>query len=210
MQVLGGHRVIAAAFLWAAFSMAPAFGMSVSYYMDQANISPFPDGHNYLKVTISDGAGGNIDFKVEALASLDGLAAADYGLDSFGFNSTLGSMTVSNFSLPSDWSVKFNKNQDGFGEFEYVVDTSGNSSLLDPLMFSIVGIAGDTPINYVSLSSGNAGEGNVYFGAHVKSFTTSPDSGYFGGSAPVPEPETYAMLLAGLGLVGFAARRKLA
>ncbi len=25
---------------------------------------------------------------------------------------------------------------------------------------------------------------------------------------PVPEPETYAMLLAGLGLVGFAARRK--
>lgn len=29
------------------------------------------------------------------------------------------------------------------------------------------------------------------------------------GLAPVPEPETYAMLLAGLGLVGFAARRKL-
>jgi hypothetical protein len=26
----------------------------------------------------------------------------------------------------------------------------------------------------------------------------------------VPEPETYAMLLAGLGLVGFAVRRKLA
>jgi len=29
------------------------------------------------------------------------------------------------------------------------------------------------------------------------------------GITPVPEPETYAMLLAGLGLVGFAARRKL-
>lgn len=28
------------------------------------------------------------------------------------------------------------------------------------------------------------------------------------GIAPVPEPETYAMLLAGLGLLGFAARRK--
>jgi len=26
--------------------------------------------------------------------------------------------------------------------------------------------------------------------------------------APVPEPKTYAMLLAGLGLVGFMARRK--
>jgi hypothetical protein len=36
---------------------------------------------------------------------------------------------------------------------------------------------------------------------------------YQGGDTPggslVPEPETYAMLLAGLGLVGFAARRKL-
>ena len=27
-------------------------------------------------------------------------------------------------------------------------------------------------------------------------------------TAPVPEPETYAMLLAGLGLLGFARRRK--
>jgi hypothetical protein len=35
-------------------------------------------------------------------------------------------------------------------------------------------------------------------------------SGYVDPSSlPVPEPETYAMLLAGLGLVGFAARRKL-
>jgi len=38
--------------------------------------------------------------------------------------------------------------------------------------------------------------------------------GWFGGEAhavllsPVPEPETYAMMLAGLGLVGFAARRR--
>jgi hypothetical protein len=27
-------------------------------------------------------------------------------------------------------------------------------------------------------------------------------------AAPVPEPESYAMLLAGLGLVGWAARRR--
>ena len=40
-------------------------------------------------------------------------------------------------------------------------------------------------------------------------------NGSFGGTygfamqlAPVPEPQTYAMLLAGLGLVGFAARRR--
>lgn len=31
---------------------------------------------------------------------------------------------------------------------------------------------------------------------------------YAPGTAPVPEPETYAMLLAGLGLLGFMARRR--
>jgi hypothetical protein len=29
-----------------------------------------------------------------------------------------------------------------------------------------------------------------------------------GVAAPVPEPETYAMMLAGLGLLGFMARRR--
>jgi len=77
-------------------------------------------------------------------------------------------------------------------------------------MFSITGINGDTVMDYVNLSTGNAGEGNVYFAAHVAGFSTQVTSGYFGGSAPVPEADTYAMLLAGLGLVGFAARRKLA
>jgi hypothetical protein len=31
---------------------------------------------------------------------------------------------------------------------------------------------------------------------------------YFLVSAPIPEPETYAMMLAGLGLMGFVARRR--
>lgn len=48
----------------------------------------------------------------------------------------------------------------------------------------------------------------VYYG-----FTAAnglADDGHFITSAvPVPEPETYAMLLAGLGLVGFAARRRI-
>jgi hypothetical protein len=43
--------------------------------------------------------------------------------------------------------------------------------------------------------------------------TASTSSGFdvingFPAAAPVPEPETYAMMLAGLGLLGFAARRR--
>ena len=38
--------------------------------------------------------------------------------------------------------------------------------------------------------------------------TSNTTSLYSMSMAPVPEPETYAMLLAGLGLVGFMARRR--
>jgi hypothetical protein len=51
--------------------------------------------------------------------------------------------------------------------------------------------------------------GNYY--VQVNGTMVSTTSGAFGGAimlAPVPEPETYGMMLAGLGLVGFLARRR--
>jgi hypothetical protein len=41
---------------------------------------------------------------------------------------------------------------------------------------------------------------------HVQGTKFSPDSAWY--ISPVPEPETYAMLLAGLGLIGFSARSR--
>jgi len=50
------------------------------------------------------------------------------------------------------------------------------------------------------------------FQLHVNSVTSAGGSVKFTQlvTAPVPEPETYAMLLAGLGLIGFVARRRAA
>jgi len=47
-------------------------------------------------------------------------------------------------------------------------------------------------------------------GAFVDTFVTAGSGGLNGPSyvVPIPEPETYAMMLAGLGLLGFAARRR--
>ena len=209
MKAVKFPRALAALSLLAAFGSAPASAVSVSYYLDQSNInaSPYLDGQNFLQVTISDNINGNIDFLVQTLAPLSGNAGTNYGIDSFGFN-TLQSVSLANISGLAGWTLQTTQNQDGFGNFTDVVNTTGQFRV-DPLTFSITGISGDTPMSYVNLSTGNAGEGNVFFAAHVAGLSTQVTSGYFGGSAPVPEADTYAMLLAGLGLVGFAARRKL-
>lgn len=48
------------------------------------------------------------------------------------------------------------------------------------------------------------------FQLHVNALTANGGSVKFTQLMPVPEPETYGMLLTGLGLVGFAARRRAA
>lgn len=209
MQSIKFPGALAALSVIAALSSAPAHALSVSYYLDQSNINaaPYLDGQNFLQVTISDNVNGDIDFVVQTLAPLSNNAGTHYGIDSFGFNTALG-ISAANIVAPTGWTLKTVKNQDGFGNFTDIADATGQDRA-DPLMFSITGISGDTPMDYVNFSTGNPGEGSVYFAAHVAGLSTQVTSGYFGGSAPVPEPETYAMLLAGLGLVGFAARRKL-
>lgn len=60
-----------------------------------------------------------------------------------------------------------------------------------------------------TLSADNLALGNYYL--QVSGTLVSDTSGSFGGAVmlmPVPEPETYGMMLAGLGLVGWMARRR--
>jgi hypothetical protein len=66
----------------------------------------------------------------------------------------------------------------------------------------------DTPVSYNLLASAGSGR-------YVEVTLTTPDRWialseveFYGTATPVPEPETYALMLAGLGLVGFAARRR--
>lgn len=60
--------------------------------------------------------------------------------------------------------------------------------------------------------NGQAVPGNYSLNVAGHKITTTQSGGYSGsvtvGPAPVPEPETYAMLLAGIGLIGFTARRR--
>lgn len=60
-----------------------------------------------------------------------------------------------------------------------------------------------------SISSDNLAAGNYYL--QVSGNLVSDTGASFGGAvmlAPVPEPETYGMMLGGLGVLGFLARRR--
>lgn len=86
-----------------------------------------------------------------------------------------------------------------------------------PTCYVVVKDGNNTPAQYLfTLNSWNGTENLNFSGfwptngsiSHIAIYNNVTSSG--GGSiAAIPEPETYAMLLAGLGLVGFAARRKL-
>jgi hypothetical protein len=83
-----------------------------------------------------------------------------------------------------------------------VTDASGTStfSLSNPTTTSFLGFISDSTITSMQVFVGVQGTGTQAVWASINDLTL--------GVAPVPEPGTYAMLLAGLGLVGFMARRR--
>ena len=88
------------------------------------------------------------------------------------------------------------------GSYDHIFDMTMASSYNAPFVTANGGI--DSA--FLALVAGMNG-GNSYVNIHTTSSPTGEIRGFL-HAAPVPEPETYAMLLAGLAIIGAVARRR--
>lgn len=203
------------------------------------------DGTTYATVTIDDmGAAGLINFTVATSTYWVGKEDSGFGIQSFGFNlDPLGNATgltasdVITSTLPSNWGVTFNDNQDGLGNFDVSISKTGtgNPNRQDPLVFSI-DLGGnqsttDDIFDYIADSIAGA-NGSFLFAVHIAGFldqnpldpvvggtcitpdANNPDcnlltSAWFGNTTVIPVPAAVWLFGSGLlGLVGVARRKK--
>lgn len=136
-----------------------------------------------------------------------GLAAVGAFTDSFTFSmpaSGGSGYSVANFDLLPESLYKTIFSSIALFSDADATAWNGNETLLSSAVASGAGASltwGAAPAGNYILAVGGAGvgsQGGIYTGAISVSAVT----------APVPEPETYAMMLAGLIAVGFLARRR--
>lgn len=131
-------------------------------------------------------------------------------------------------NIAVSYDLRHSNTSSRYEQFQYSLD---GTNFVDFALFD--GNAGDTWFNgrTVDLSAISGADNNANFAFRVVSAFAPGTSAYAAANtgssyatsgtwrfdmvtvsgsavAPVPEPETYAMLLAGLGLMGFAARRR--
>ena len=159
------------------------------------------------EVTLSSGTGGAKSVEVF------NMKASDFGAIT-NLKSTLDSSVtktvIFNLTGNANWSNMGMSALDGYNVlFNFVDATSVNFSSIDVLGSVLA------PNAVIGGSNGNilgtvvAGDWNASLTlGNSKAFAATDVTGFAAAVSPVPEPGTYAMLLAGLGLVGFAVRRR--
>jgi hypothetical protein len=158
-------------------------------------------------VTLTEDGANQVDV---AVSLIPGAVFVDTGgpHTAFVFNLNVGGATISD--LTSGFSaIPGPLSNTPFGTFSNGIACCGNggsNAQPSPLLFSVNRASGISIANFIASGPATNGQpGGYLFSADILYGATGNVASLV---STIPEPETYAMLLAGLGLMGFVARRR--
>ena len=203
-------RKAAAACAVVALSSIAAPSFAVTVY--ELNI---PAGATYGFVTLTQVDADTVSVHAALSAGYNFVDTGKH--ESFGF-SVAGSPTVTDISPASGYTATGGFTQPGFGDFLQGIacpsptpcQGGNNSSTPNNTLDFNVNLAGITEASFIANSLGYTFTADL-FGPNPNQNNANLTFAVGSGSTPVPfipEPETYALMLAGLGVVGFVARRR--
>ena len=208
--------VLIAGLFGAALASGPAaaavltFEFNTEFSEADSPVGPAP----WITVTFTDVGGG-----VDMLISNSGLTGSEFIQQGIFFNVdpsvSASSLSFSHISGDEAETISkgtnaFKADGDGLYDIKLVYDNAPPADRFDAGDTSKYFISGGgiTSASFNFMSAPDGGHGPFLAAAHVGGIGANAEGSGWVAPVPIPEPEAYAMLLAGLGLMGFVARRR--
>jgi hypothetical protein len=183
---------------------------AIVYSLDTTNVGAFGAGP-YGSVTLTQNGTG-VDFKIDLASGFNFVTTGNPNSHAvFAFNATgVSAGDISNIADASGlqtFSVVQPGNDSPFGSFTFGIlcatgcsNGGSNGGYVDPLTFTV---ANSVLTDFASTSTGGTG---AYFSADVITGSATGAVGATSFMTAVPEPSSWALMLAGLGAIGLGAR----
>ena len=180
----------------AGFIIFGSSAQATTYQFGQLLAGSGPVSPHFADLEITDDGSGNWTLTLSAL-DLDTI---------FGTNSFVGSLAVDGVKPTSILTDA------GGGVTNVSIQNGGGPTGIFDFRYDLINPKNDKLIGFESVTwhvgglGSSALPGNGDLALHVQGIGASGDSAWY--ISPVPEPDTYAMLLVGLGLVGFSLQKQ--